>query len=162
MIKIRSNVFETNSSSTHSLCIETDYKKRFMYQDLPENATITVHSNYLNQFEDDGMNDTEWQKLNILIDLILGIKIKYNSEKHLCEDYIEILKKVVKDERNLTLNFDFDVKKRSPYYSDFADDNDIFSLFYFKPNDDVESIYNIFKNFLFNENVTMRYREIMD
>ena len=27
MIKIRSNVFETNSSSTHSLCIETDYKK---------------------------------------------------------------------------------------------------------------------------------------
>ena len=162
MIKIRSNVFETNSSSIHSLCIGKNYKERFIYQDLPENTTITIRSNYLSQFEDNGVNDTEWQKLIILIELILGIKNKYGSVKHLCKDYIEILKKTVKDERNLTLNFDFDPEKRSPYYADFADDDDIFSLFYFEPNDDVESIYNIFKNFLFNENVTIRYREIMD
>lgn len=71
-------------------------------------------------------------------------------------------KKTVKDERNLTLNFDFDPEKRSPYYADFADDDDIFSLFYFEPNDDAESIYDIFKNFVFNKDVTMRYREIMD
>lgn len=162
MIKIRSNVFETNSSSVHSLCVEKNYKERFMYKDLPENATITIRSNYLSQFEDNGVNDTEWQKLIILIELILGIKNKYGSEKHLCKDYIEILKKIAKDERNLTLNFDFDVEKRSPYYADFADDNDIFSLFYFKPNDNTESVYNIFKNFLFNEYVVVRYREIMD
>lgn len=162
MIKIRSNVFETNSSSVHSLCVEKNYKERFMYKGLPENATITVYSNYLNQFEDNGMNDTEWQKLIILIELILGIKNKYGSEKHLCKDYIEILKKIVKDERNLTLNFDFDPEKRSPYYNDFTDDDDIFSLLDFYQNDDAESIYNIFKNFLFNENVTMRYQVIMD
>ena len=162
MIKIRSNVFETNSSSIHSLCVEKNYKERFIYQDIPENTTITVYSNYLNQFEDNGVNDTEWQKLIILIELILGIKNKYGSEKHLCKDYIEILKKVVKDERNSTLNFEFNYEKRSPYYNDFADDDDVFSLFYFEPNDDAESIYDIFKNFLFNENVTMRYREIMD
>ena len=162
MIKIRSNVFEKNSSSTHSLCIGKNYKERFIYQDLPENTTITIHSNYLSQFEDNGVNDTEWQKLIILIELILGIKNKYGSEKHFCKDYIEILKKIVKDERNLILNFDFDVEKRSPYYADFADDDDIFSLFYFEPNDDAESIYNIFKNFVFNKDVTMRYQVIMD
>ena len=162
MIKIRSNVFETNSSSTHSVCIEKNYKERFIYQDLPENTTITIRSNYLNQFEDNGMNDTEWQKLIILIELILGIKNKYGSEKHLCKDYIEILKKIVKDERNLTLNFDFNPEKRSPYYNDFADDDDIFTLFDFKPNDDAESIYDIFKNFVFNKDVTMRYQVIMD
>lgn len=162
MIKIRSNVFETNSSSTHSVCIEKNYKERFIYQDLPENTTITIRSNYLSQFEDNGVNDTEWQKLIILIELILGIKNKYGSVKNLCKDYIEILKKTVKDERNLTLNFDFDPEKRSPYYADFADDDDIFSLFYFEPNDDAESIYDIFKNFVFNKDVTMRYQVIMD
>lgn len=108
------------------------------------------------------MNDTEWQKLIILIDLILGIKNKYNSKKHLCKDYIEILKKVVKDERNSTLNFEFNYEKRSPYYSDLLNDDDIFNLFDFKPNDDAESIYDIFKNFVFNKDVTMRYQVIMD
>ena len=125
MIKIRSNVFETNSSSIHSLCIGKNYKERFIYQDLPENTTITICSNYLSQFEDNGVNDTEWQKL-------------------------------------ITLNFDFNPEKRSPYYNDFADDDDIFSLFYFEPNDDAESIYDIFKNFVFNKDVTMRYQVIMD
>ena len=162
MIKIRSNVFETNSSSIHSLCIGKNYKERFIYQDLPENTTITIRSNYLSQFEDNGVNDTEWQKLIILIELILGIKNKYNSKKHLCKDYIEILEKVVKDERNSTLNFEFNYEKRSPYYSDLLNDDDIFSLFHFKPNDDAESIYNIFKNFVFNKDVTMRYQVIMD
>lgn len=150
MIKIRSNVFETNSSSTHSLCIETDYKERFTYQNIPENTIVTIPSRYYEQFEDNGVNETEWQKLNLLIDLILDIKYKYKSKKHLCKKYIKILEKNVKNERNSTLNFDF------------ADDDDIFSLFHFKPNDDAESIYNIFKDFLFNKDVTMRYREIMD
>lgn len=88
-------------------------------------------------------------------------KSKILCEWMLYEDYIEILKKIVKDERNLTLNFDFNPEKRSPYYNDFADDDDIFTLFDFKPNDDAESIYDIFKNFVFNKDVTMRYREIM-
>lgn len=161
MIKIRSNVFETNSSSTHSLCIETDYKKRFICQDIPENTIVTIPSRYYEQFEDNGVNETEWQKLNLLIDLILDIKYKYKSKKHLCKKYIKILEKIVKNERNSTLNFDFDYEKRNSLYSDFTDDDDIFSLFDFKPNDDAESIYDIFKNFLFNEDVTMRYREIM-
>lgn len=79
----------------------------------------------------------------------------------MCKKYIKILEKIVKNERNSTLNFDFDYEKRNSLYSDFTDDDDIFSLFDFKPNDDAESIYDIFKNFLFNEDVTMRYREIM-
>ena len=162
MIKIRSNVFETNSSSTHSVCLETGYKERFTYRNIPKNTIINITSKYYYQFEDNGVNETEWQKLIILIELILGIKNKYGSEKHLCKDYIEILKKIVKDERNLTLNFDFDPEKRSPYYNDFADDDDIFSLLDFYQNDDVESIYDIFKNFVFNKDVTMRYQVIMD
>ena len=162
MIKIRSNVFETNSSSTHSVCLETGYKERFTYRNIPKNTIINITSKYYYQFEDNGVNETEWQKLNLLIDFILGIKIKYNSEKHLCKDYIEILEKVVKDKRNSIINFEFDYKKRSPYYGNLDEDEDIFSLFNFKPNDNTESVYNIFKNCLFNEYVVVRYREIMD
>ena len=51
---------------------------------------------------------------------------------------------------------------RSPYYGNLDEDEDIFGLFNFKPNDNTESVYNIFKNFLFNEYVVVRYREIMD
>ena len=160
MIKIRSNVFETNSSSTHSLCIETDYKKRFTYQNILENTIINIPSRYYEQFEDNGVNETEWRKLNLLIDLILDVKIKHSSEKHLCEKYIEILEELIKTEKKSTLKFDFDYKKRSPFYSVSGDD--IFSLLDFYPNDDVQSIYDIFKNFLFNEDIVMRYRETMD
>lgn len=162
MIKIRSNVFETNSSSTHSLCIETDYKKRFTYQNIPENTIVTIPSRYYEQFEDNGVNETEWKKLNLLIDLILDVKIKHSSEKSLCEKYIKILEELIKTEKKSTLKFDFDYKKRSPCYGEFANDDDIFSLFDFKPDDDTQLIYDIFKNFLFNEDIVIRYREIMD
>lgn len=161
MIKIRLNVFETNSSSTHNLCIETDYKKRFTYQNLPENAIITIPSRYYEQFEDNGVNETEWKKLNLLIDLILDVKIKHNSEKSLCEKYIKILEELIKTEKKSTLKFDFDYKKRSPFYNYFYN-GDLFYLLDFCPNDDVQSIYDIFKNFLFNEDIVMRYRETMD
>lgn len=161
MIKIRSNVFETNSSSTHSICIETDYKKRFTYQNIPENTIITIPVNYYKQIDDNGVNETEWKKLNILIDLILEIKLKCSSKK-LCKKCIVVLKEVIKNEKKSTLKFDFDYGKRNPFYNEFDDDADIFNLLDFRPNDDTESIYNIFKNFLFNENVTVRYREIMD
>ena len=160
MIKIRSNVFETNSSSTHSVCLETGYKERFTYRNIPKNTIINITSKYYYQFEDNGVNETEWQKLNLLIDFILGIKIKYNSEKHLCEKYIKILEDVINTEKKSTIKFDFDCKKRSPFYSISGDD--IFSLLDFRPNDDAESIYNIFKNFVFNKDVTMRYQVIMD
>lgn len=161
MIKIRLNVFETNSSSTHSLCIETDYKKRFTYQNLPENAIITISSRYYEQFEDNGVNETEWKKLNLLIDLILDVKIKHSSKKHLCEKYIKILEDIIKTEKKSILKFDFDYKNRSPFYNYFYNGN-LFSLLDFYPNDDVQSIYDIFKNFLFNEDIVMRYRETMD
>lgn len=160
MIKIRSNVFETNSSSTHSVCLETDYDKKFTYKNIPKNTTINITSRYYEQFEDNGINETEWKKLNLLIDLILDVKIKYSSEKGLCEKYIRILEEVIKTEKKSTLKFDFDYNKRSPFYSISGDD--IFSLLDLYPIDDTESIYDVFKNFLFNKNVAMRYRETMD
>lgn len=160
MIKIRSNVFETNSSSTHSVCLETGYDKKFTYKNIPENTIVTIPSRYYEQFEDNGVNETEWKKLNLLIDLILDVKIKHSSEKHLCEKYIKILEDVINTEKKSTIKFDFDYKKRSPFYSISGDD--IFSLLDFRPNDDAESIYDIFKNFVFNKDVTMRYQIIMN
>ena len=77
------------------------------------------------------------------------------SVKYLHNKYLDYL--VEND-----INFEFDYKKISPYYGNLDEDEDIFSLFYFEPNDDAESIYDIFKNFVFNKDVTMRYQVIMD
>ena len=43
MIQIRDNVFETNSSSTHSLCIS---KEKFDPKNIPEYLNITVDEDF--------------------------------------------------------------------------------------------------------------------
>ena len=74
MIKIRSNVFETNSSSTHSISIDYNYKEKvFKYDKLPNNETIVISNDDVNfQFHSNGNNTTEWTKLNAIVNYILG------------------------------------------------------------------------------------------
>ena len=42
MIKVRKNVFETNSSSTHSITIEDSEHRNFEYVDIPKNKKIII------------------------------------------------------------------------------------------------------------------------
>ena len=74
MIKIRSNVFETNSSSTHSISIDYNYKEKvFKHDKIPNNETIIIANDDVNfQFHSNGNNTTEWTKLNAIVNYILG------------------------------------------------------------------------------------------
>ena len=69
MIKVRKNVFETNSSSTHSISIEDSEHRNFEYVDIPKNETIIIDEPDFNKYNN---NETEWTKLNALIDFIIG------------------------------------------------------------------------------------------
>ncbi len=84
MIKVRKNVFETNSSSTHSITIE-DYdeprKKTFQYTKIPHHIDIYIDDT---EFNEDGNNLTEWQKLNALIDFIVGFYSDDDQQKMKC------------------------------------------------------------------------------
>lgn len=43
MLKVRKNVFETNSSSTHSISIERYFKNDFKYINIPKNKNIYIN-----------------------------------------------------------------------------------------------------------------------
>jgi hypothetical protein len=60
MIKIRRSVFETNSSSTHSISIDYNYKEKvFKYSKIPKNETIVITNDDVNfQFHSNGNNTT--------------------------------------------------------------------------------------------------------
>ena len=78
MIKVRKNVFETNSSSTHSITIEDSEHRNFEYVDIPKNKKIIIDDLDFNKYNN---NETEWTKLNALIDFVIG----YYDSKH--KDY---------------------------------------------------------------------------
>ena len=50
MIKVRKNVFETNSSSTHSISIEDSEHRNFEYVDIPKNETIIIDEPDFNKY----------------------------------------------------------------------------------------------------------------
>ena len=114
MIKVRKNVFETNSSSTHSISIERCFKNDFKYINIPKNKNIYINKP---EFNMDGDNITEWTKLNALIDFIIGYYDEIDIFKG--EDYnivrkvdtekpiFNIIKKIIKDECNSELTIPF-------------------------------------------------------
>lgn len=88
MIQIRSNVFETNSSSTHSICIPKKTKTivshvNFMLGDFGwENDTVYDTASYLYTAILCGYNyDEAMEKLNRLTDILNRHNIAYKFEK---------------------------------------------------------------------------------
>lgn len=115
MIKIRSNVFETNSSSTHSISINYNYEeKSFKYDKIPNDETIVITNDDVNfQFRSSGNNTTEWTKLNAIINYILGYywALGYFYFRKVLEtenNHFTILKKIIKDKCNSTLDYNID------------------------------------------------------
>ena len=97
MIKVRKNVFETNSSSTHSISIERCFKNDFKYINIPKNKNIYINKP---EFNMDGDNITEWTKLNALIDFIIGY---YNETDIFKEENYNFVRKVDTENQFLIL-----------------------------------------------------------
>lgn len=163
MIKVRRNCFETNSSSTHSISIEDSEHRDFEYVDIPRNETIIIDKPDFYRYNN---NETEWTKLNALIDFIIGY---YDSKNKDYDDYpvadyvdtekplFDIIRKLIKNERNseIILNFPNGYIYKSDKY--IRNSLSILGLF----EDSLEKdIYNRFKKIIFDSGINFRHQHI--
>lgn len=163
MLKIRKNVFETNSSSTHSISIERISNNNFKYINIPKNKNIYINKP---EFNMDGDNITEWTKLNALIDFIIGYynetdifkEENYNFVRKVDTEkpIFNIIKKIIKDECNSELTIPF--YDRYFYRTDNCGKN---SLYILGLNDESteQEIYDCFKDIIFNQDINFSHRE---
>lgn len=163
MLKIRKNVFETNSSSTHSISIERCFKNDFKYINIPKNKNIYINKP---EFNMDGDNITEWTKLNALIDFIIGYYNETDIFKE--EDYnfvrrvdtekplFNIIKKLIKDECNSEITFGFYGRYR--YQTDAYEKNSLMILF-LDDDSTEENIYDRFKEIIFDPTMSFSHGE---
>ena len=151
MIKVRKNVFETNSSSTHSITIEDSEHRNFEYVDIPKNTKIIIDDLDFNKYNN---NETEWTKLNALIDFIVGFYSDDDVDTN--KPLFEIIKKVIKDkcDSNLELNL-------PEYYEYIFDDYDENSLRILGLSDDStkDEIYNRFDEIIFNPKINFKHKD---
>ena len=131
--QIRRNVFETNSSSTHSLSISTN-RKKIEYQDIPRDSTVVL---------DDSFNTgteifDEMGKLNFVVTMLASIieATEYEDDPIKIETFEEMialswfrwLAEVVKEESNTEVVYDCPVQwngthvKYAPYYDTTYDE----------------------------------------
>ena len=163
MIKVRKNVFETNSSSTHSISIEDSEHRDFEYVNIPKNETIIIDEPDFNKYNN---NETEWTKLNALIDFIIG----YYDSKDKDEDaypvannidtkkpLFNIIKKIIKNERNSTLilNFSGDYFYKTDKYN-----RNSLSTLGLHASFSEENIYNRLKQIIFDDRINFRHQHI--
>lgn len=165
MIKVRKNVFETNSSSMHSISIDYNYKEKvFKYNKIPKNETIVITNDDVNfQFNSNGNNKTEWTKLNAIVNYILGYywalgyfyfrKILQTENNH-----FTILEKIIKDNCNSTLDYNIDdlLNIESITDSNYGHSLVIFGL---DENSTEKEIYNVLKQLIFDKNVAVKYED---
>lgn len=165
MIKIRSNVFETNSSSTHSISIDYNYKEKiFKYDKPPNNETIVIANDDVNfQFNSNGNNKTEWTKLNAIVNYILGhywsLRYSYFCEILRIENnHFTILEKIIKDKCNSVVNYNLydllDIESITD--SNYGHSLVIFGLC---EKSTEKEIYNCLKQLIFDENVAIKYED---
>ena len=163
MIKVRRNCFETNSSSTHSISIERLSNNSFKYINIPKNKNIYIYKIEFNEYGD---NETEWTKLNALIDFVIG----YYSENDIfkAEDYniarrvdiekplFSIIQKLIKNECNSEITFPF--YNNYCYKTDYDEKNSL-SILGLDDESTEEEIYDCFKDIIFNEKINFSHRE---
>lgn len=165
MVKIRKNVFETNSSSTHSISINYNYEeKSFKYDKIPNNETIVITDDDFNfQFNSNGNNTTEWTKLNAIANYISGYYWRlgyfyFNEVLRIKNNYFTILEKIIKDNCNSTLDYNIDdlLDIESITDSDYGHSLVIFGLC---EKSTEKEIYNCLKQLIFDENVAINYED---
>lgn len=165
MIKVRKNVFETNSSSMHSITIDYNYKEKvFKYDKLPNNETIVIANDDVNfQFNSNGNNKTEWTKLNAIVNYILGYywALGYFYFREILQkenNYFTILEKIIKDKCNSILSYNIGdlLEIESMNDSTYGHSLVIFGL---DENSTEKEIYNCLKQLIFDENVAINYED---
>jgi hypothetical protein len=163
MIKVRKNVFETNSSSTHSISIDRLSNNGFKYKDIPKNKDIYIDET---EFDKCGINITEWTKLNALIDFVIG----YYNETDIFKEYndnvtrkvdtekplFNIIKKLIKDECNSEITFGFYGRYR--YQTDAYEKNS-FMILFLDDDSTEENIYDRFKEIIFDPTMSFSHGE---
>lgn len=163
MVKIRKNVFETNSSSIHSISINYNYEeKSFKYGKIPNNETIVITNDDVNfQFNSNGNNKTEWTKLNAIVNYILGYywALGYFYFREILQkenNYFTILEKIIKDKCNSILSYNIGdlLEIESMNDSTYVHSLVIFGL---DENSTEKEIYNCLKQLIFDENVAINY-----
>lgn len=163
MIKVRRNMFETNSSSTHSISIDYNYKEKvFKYDKLPNNETIVISNDDVNfQFNSNGNNATEWTKLNAIVNYILGYywALGYFYFREILQkenNHFTILEKIIKDKCNSILSYNIGdlLEIESMNDSTYVHSLVIFGL---DENSTEKEIYNCLKQLIFDENVAINY-----
>lgn len=165
MIKVRKNVFETNSSSMHSITIDYNYKEKvFKYDKLPNNETIVIANDDVNfQFHSNGNNTTEWTKLNAIVNYILGYywALGYFYFREILQkenNHFTILEKIIKDKCNSILSYNIGdlLEIESMNDSTYGHSLVIFGL---DENSTEKEIYNCLKQLIFDENVAINYED---
>lgn len=165
MIKVRKNVFETNSSSMHSITIDYNYKEKvFKYDKLPNNETIVIANDDVNfQFNSNGNNKTEWTKLNAIVNYILGYywALGYFYFREILQkenNHFTILEKIIKDKCNSILSYNIGdlLEIESMNDSTYGHSLVIFGL---DENSTEKEIYNCLKQLIFDENVAIKYED---
>lgn len=155
MLKIRSNVFETNSSSTHSISFcETTIK----HLDIPRNTTIRL-SDCEKNCVINGLNFTEWQKLNFLVFMTLSfndVAIDFDREQDefdFIDQTLRLIKVIVKEECNSELIIDDISGDFDHFYAYNGSLNSVFGVDY---NIDDYDFKIILKDIIFNKNKSIQ------
>lgn len=155
MLKIRSNVFETNSSSTHSISINS-IGNDFQYNDIPRNTDILI-IDFTKNFEKGGYNFTEWTKLNFLINLICEVKENARDDEN---DYIidysikllNILKSIIKKLCNSKLIFDENYLFKSNFLYFYDCEEYLWTILGLDEESSDDEIEEKLKDVIFNKN----------
>ncbi len=118
MVKVRRGIFETNSSSSHSLSIGVISNEERTVDEVPDNTLVLGIGEYGWEWEDYDM----WYEKADYISILLG------------EEGIELIKKVIhKKFPNINLHFKFSgyIDHGSEYTEDWMKDEETLFIFFF-------------------------------
>ena len=157
MIKIRSNIFETNSSSTHSLSIYHEENNEFTDDLIPRNSIILI-DNCDNLYDE---IKSPMSKLKALIEYIGNYYNEYqycnNRNKYLYSEevlFFVLLKELVFNEYHSELIYK--LNDYSSYYDNDETDYD-FSEFGIVDKNDYKDIYSKFLKFLQDDTIVLKH-----
>ena len=172
--QIRRSVFETNSSSTHSVSISTN-KKKLIYSYIPKNSKVIL--------KDDWVYGTdifdEMGKLNYIVTMLASIieckyeydelEIEKSFESMISLDWFKWLAEVVQEESNTEVVYinptytNGNKKTYFPYYDTTYDEYDLIEAIFTNYDSEVMTNKEKFKDrvrdIIYNKNVTIEDKE---
>lgn len=173
MKKIRRGVFESNSSSTHSLTIRDNDTR--VFADIPKNSKVVLNDSYVQGIE---IFD-ELGKLNFVVTMLASIVDyrNYEDELHIHSfdnminlNWFRWLAEVVKEESNTDIIYECPKAYNGqpacwiPYYNITWDEydsiEDIFTDYSPKILEDEDSFKKRVKHIIYNPSVIIENKEI--